>query len=63
MFANYMSMMQHTTAGSAMSAEAAASSCAISLLDSAYAAESIFVVLITVWVLVRILIFPFATVF
>lgn len=49
-----MNSMQHFNATSAMSAEAAASFCALCVLGSAMLAESIFVVLITIiLVLVR----------
>lgn len=55
--------MHHMHAAPAMSAEAAASSCAYIILDSALRAESVFVVLITILALVIVRILGLSTVF
>lgn len=49
-----MKSMHHFNATSAMSAEAAASSCALCVLGSAMLAESVFVVLISIIIVVLV---------
>ncbi len=53
-----MNSKHHFNATSAMSAEAAASACALFVLGSAMLAESIFVVLISIIIVLSVLVRP-----